>query len=310
MNEDYKKAWERERKAREAAEQILEEKSRELYQSKLRASELNKELLTQQQENINTEKLAALGTLSAGIAHEINNPLAFIVSNIYVLKKNINQYSDLIRKLNNPSENDETGLAISLDSIDKKDKITADIFVEIEEGLDRVKDIVNNLKSYSRTTPQERIQFNPNEAIEAAVKICRHKIDKQCQIELNLGDIPKIYANFNELIQVFINLIINASQAIPESVNGSIYIESRTQGSSLIFICRDNGSGISEDNIKKIFNPFFTAKPVGIGTGLGLSVSQSIINGLGGKISLAETSKNGTSFKVSIPKEQRSQERS
>ncbi len=308
----FEDAYYREKEARKQAEMILEDKTRELYISNQELKAANEELSRQQAHMVKTEKLAALGTLSAGVAHEINNPLSFVISNINALKRYCERYITVVEavKRSHAELPDTVGQAMA--SLEKKrdaDYIINDtqvIFSEVDSGLKRVSDIVLNLKSFARTNPSDRNNADINEAIRSALKILNNEIKYKCELEVNLQELPEIYCNLNEVSQVFLNIIHNAVQAIKRQ--GTISISSWYDEAINITIA-DDGEGMESETLGQIFNPFYTNKPLGMGTGLGLSVSHGIIEDLGGKISVKSELKKGTEFSIVLPVEQRKRDR-
>lgn len=291
----YKKALEREKLARQQAELILEEKVRDIHLVNEELCEANAKLKSQQKQLIRTEKLASLGVLSAGIAHEINNPLAFIKSNFTTLKRYFEAYQVSVNK-DEVSTQEMRGKPLDFDFISKD---TVLIFGEISEGMERVQDIVQELKSFARSKSSDRKLANPNDAFESAIKITYNQLKYKCSLGIKLGDIPEIECNVNELSQVFINMLMNAADAMDES--GLIEIRSWFDGTLINFTIQDDGNGIPEEHLDQIFTPFFTAKPVGKGTGLGLSVSFGIIEDLGGNIEVETEVNKGTCFHITLP---------
>lgn len=313
--ETYKVAYQREKLARQQAEQILEDKTHELMQSNIELQELNETLSRQQAQLVQTEKLAALGTLAAGIAHEINNPMAFVSSNIQALKRYCTSYVELCRLVESNQEALPEIVALGLGNVGKKRGVeyvlndTELIFSEVESGMVRVQEIVSNLKSFARAKPGERDHSDLNEAIGSALKILTNELRYKCIVSTDLKELPSIYCNLNEVSQVFLNIIHNAAQSIEKE--GSIEISSRyveMQGIIQVII-KDTGKGMDEATMAQIFDPFYTNKPMGQGTGLGLSVSHGIIETLGGSIKVTSQPKKGTSFFINFPVEQRSRPR-
>lgn len=300
----YELAYKREKAARKEAEQLLESKTHELFSINEILKEQYALLQKQQKGLVKTEKLAAIGQLSAGIAHEINNPLSYVISNVRALDKNIQKLSAL-----GDLYSDDSLMAEQANQYLKKEQFefifedNSEIFTELKEGLDRVKDIVANMRRFSRTQPGDRELTDVNEAISSALKICHSKLRNKCTLTTDLHELPKTYCNPNELIQVFMNLLINASQAVEQ--DGNIWIHSSHDHSSIKVSVRDDGAGIDESIRERIFDPFFTAKPIGEGTGLGLSVSYGLIKDLGGIIEVQSKVGEGSEFTVTLPVDQR-----
>ncbi|UTW45925.1 two-component sensor histidine kinase [bacterium SCSIO 12696] len=305
MAEDdlYKQAYEREKEARKQMEALLETKTRDLYLSNQQLQEANQTLKAQQRNMVKTEKMAAIGVLSAGVAHEVNNPLSFIKSNLNSLQ---NYYQSYYRKLLTTMAETENGQAV-LDQIFVDQDInfiendTALIFEEVTEGIQRVGTIVAKLKNFSRTHSGDFEAANINKLIKNSLTITKNELKHKCEVVLELGDTPDIMCNPNELTQVFINLVLNASQAIRKQ--GTITVRSWFEANSeqVCMTVSDTGCGIPEEHLDQIFTPFFTAKPIGEGTGLGLSVSYGLIEDLGGTITVASELNEGTTFTVRLP---------
>ena len=309
--EEYKFAYKRERFARKQSEEILEEQVRELYYLNKDLYNANQALVRHQKRTIANEKMAALGTLSAGMAHEINNPLAFVISNIRSLNKYFKAYSEIFAKIGSmPSlegsgdqllekiiQDDVKGLRKNNLQITMLDSDM--IFDDIDEGLHRVKDIIANLKNFSRSKSNEKIQGDVTDAVRSALKIMESKLKNRCEIKCSIEKLPEFPCNIGELTQVFINLFSNALEAMNN--NGLIEIDGFADDHSVTITVKDNGSGISEDMMSNIFLPFYTDKPVGLGTGLGLSISHGIIEDHGGTITVDSELGKGSIFYIWIP---------
>lgn len=289
------KALARERMARNQAEQLLETKARAIYEVNTQLNDANEQLKLQQNELIQTEKLASLGTLSAGIAHEINNPLAYIKSNIGTLSRYFHFYQEHL-----PSQGESIEMnRARADKLKFIETDAQDIFTDLMDGIERVEHIVSDLKSFARSKSTDLELNDVNESIQSAVRITNSQVKYSCEVELDLQELPLCYCNLNELSQVFINMIINASDAVEG--RGNIHISSVHQGGWITCKVVDNGKGIPESEISKVFTPFYTAKEVGKGTGLGLSVSYGIVESLKGTISVQSIVGKGSCFTIKIP---------
>ena len=260
-----------------------------------------------------SEKLAALGQLSAGVAHEINNPIAFVASNISTLQKYLEIYEQILDAQPIGEGLSVDALRSALESVKslklqlQYDYVKGDVhplMSETREGLERVQNIIQDLKNFSRTDVQLTWQMaNINHGIESTLNIVNHEFKYKAELVLELAPLPDIQCVPSQLNQVFLNLIVNASQAMDESKRGVLSIRSGvSQDESHVWVeVQDTGCGIAPENLSKIFDPFYTSKSIGQGTGLGLSVSHGIVQRHGGSIEVHSTIGEGTCFKVSLP---------
>ncbi len=266
------------------------------------STELNNRLLQ-------SEKLAALGQLSAGVAHEINNPIGYVSSNISSLNKYFLKLEDLINLYDEHFKKsysiDETkGLNDFKKSINyefiKED--TKFLLNETLEGISKVKDIITDLKNFARSDSTENWQkVDLLKNLKSTLNIVNNEIRYSADVEIDIPNLPEIECLPTQLNQVFLNLIVNAAQAVKPNVRGLIKISARELNESVIITFADNGQGIDKENILKIFNPFYTTKEVGKGTGLGLSVSHGIIQRHNGKIDVESKIGEGTVFTLTLP---------
>lgn len=257
---------------------------------------------------LESEKMASIGQLAAGVAHEINNPIGYVSSNFGTLKKYIADIFDIIdiyEKLESESaEMSDIGEAVTeiKHKVDyeyiKKDIV--DLLGESNEGIDRVRKIVQDLKDFSHVDEQEWQWANINEGINSTLNIVNNELKYKAEVIKELGDIPNVECIASQLNQVFMNLFVNAAHAIKDS--GIIRIRTRKLDDDMIVVeVTDNGRGIKQADLKNIFNPFFTTKPVGKGTGLGLSLSYSIIQKHNGRIEVKSKEGVGTKFTICLP---------
>jgi two-component system NtrC family sensor kinase len=283
---------------------LIRKISRELERKNRQLQDAYEELKATQSKIVHQEKMASIGQLAAGVAHEINNPVGFISSNIGTLKKYTDRMVEFI--------NAQTTALESLQALEqvkdirkklKLDYIIEDIGELIKEsldGVDRVKNIVQNLKSFSRVDDTEEKLTDINECMETTLNIIWNELKYKATVHKKYGDLPLIKCYPQQLNQVFMNLLVNAAQAIEKQ--GDITICTRTENDFIKVSIADTGSGIPKDKINKIFDPFFTTKEVGKGTGLGLSICYDIVKKHKGEITVDSVVGQGTTFTVILPK--------
>ena len=261
----FERAYHREKAARKQAEDELETLSREIYQKNEELSELNADLLRNQAQLVRSEKLATVGQLASGVAHEINNPLGFSLSNLSTLRDYVAELTKLVA--------DEQRLVT-----DQTKLMLDDLPILIEEtvdGLHSIQSIVKDLRNYSRDAGDQFSQTDVEACIRSTLNMLRNQITPEFDIKVSLDNLPLIDANPGKLNQVFSNLIINAIQAMP--AGGEISIDGEVDSDGLIVRIKDTGPGIPDEILSTLFEPFHTTKPVGEGTGLGLSICRAII---------------------------------
>ncbi len=252
---------------------------------------------------IQQEKMASVGLLAAGVAHEINNPIGFIKSNLSTLSK----YTDKLLEFSNAQAETLASLQADgeLKTLRRKLKIdfimddTGDLLAESVDGINRIKDIVQNLKSFSRVDEAHVKMADINNCLESTLKIIWNELKYKVRIQKEYGDLPPTRCYPQQLNQVFMNLILNGAHAIGKQ--GEIGIRTWQEEDSILIAISDTGSGIAPDKITKIFEPFFTTKEAGKGTGLGLSISYDIIKRHGGEITVESDEGRGTTFTVRLP---------
>ncbi|MFM2049155.1 MAG: hypothetical protein RI955_1703 [Bacteroidota bacterium] len=279
---------------------LLEQKVNE------RTSELNQTLEdlkhTQKQLLLN-EKMASLGQLMAGIAHEINNPINFVSSNIAPLKRDFADIETLYNRYKTsgiPSADPEIERIVKELDIDYTFKEVAELLNGIEVGAKRTAEIVKGLKTFSRMDEVEKVNYDLEEGLEGTLLLLSSKIDKkEIVVEKHFGTIPMVNCFSGKINQVFMNIIANAIDASTEK--GKVIITTKIENDNAIILIEDNGMGMSEETQAKIFDPFFTTKDVGSGTGLGLSITYGIIESHNGKIEVNSEVGKGTEFIITLP---------
>jgi two-component system NtrC family sensor kinase len=302
----YKKAYEREKTARLAAEKLLDEKTREVQSSMSTIQYQFDELKKAQGQLVQSEKMASLGQLAAGVAHEINNPIGFVISNVSTL----NEYAEVLRTFIEKSlayiDTPEDTVRNELAGISKAEDlpfVVEDIMTivkDAQEGLTRVKDIVANLKQFARTDEDESEAFDLNDNIENTIKVAWNELKYHATLIKEFDDsLPHAFGHPGQVNQVILNMLVNAAQAIES--DGEIRIRTKATDQHIVLEIEDNGCGMPDDVQAKIFDPFFTTKPVNVGTGLGLSISYGIIEKQGGKIEVRSEVGKGTCFTILLP---------
>lgn len=263
----------------------------------------NEELKNTQAQMLQREKMASVGQLAAGVAHEINNPMGFITSNLGSLQKYFAKYTGFIsvqeealKALGGDAAVEKAREKLKLDFIIDD---TEDLLAESLDGAKRVTEIVQNLKSFSRIDAAERSLASMNECLDTTLKIVWNELKYKAEIKKEYGELSETFCNPQEINQVFMNLLVNAAQAIEKQ--GVITLRTWEEDGSVKVSVSDTGSGIPEDKLQRIFDPFYTTKEVGKGTGLGLSICYDIVKKHEGKISVVSEPDTGTTFTVSLP---------
>jgi signal transduction histidine kinase len=278
--------------------QVLEEERQEQQQLIARLAETQEQL-------IQSEKLAAIGQLAAGVAHEINNPVGFVMSNFRSLEHYVEGAFTLIELFDRhidvlPAEAraQVARLKQDMDYEFVANDVRA-LVAESRDGLERVKRIVSDLRDFSRVGETDWQWANVHACLDSTLNVVMNEIKYKAKVVKAYGDLPEIECMPFQLNQVFLNLLVNAAQSIRE--RGTITLRTRTEDDHVCIEIEDTGAGMTPEVMKRIFDPFYTTKPVGKGTGLGLSVTQSIIGRHQGSISVASTPGLGTTFTLQLP---------
>ena len=282
---------------------ILEEKNNEL-------KEAYEELKQTQSKLLQQEKMASIGQLAAGVAHELNNPMAFIASNLSSLEKYINRIvifcesqAEIVKSLHQAAADEK--LAVLQNDL-KIDFILPDIrnlIAESLDGADRVRRIVQDLKNFSRIGQAELQLVNINECLDTTLNIVWNELKYKATLHKTYGDLPAIECNPQQLNQVFMNILVNATQAIERQ--GEIHINTWAERDEVAVAISDTGVGIRPEHLEHLFEPFFTTKQVGEGTGLGLSIVYDIVTkNHCGRISATSEVGKGSTFTVVLPQKQ------
>jgi two-component system cell cycle sensor histidine kinase/response regulator CckA len=230
---------------------------------------------------IHADRMASMGTMAAGVAHEINNPMAYVTTNLSFALDELERRSDREHEME-----------------------IREALHEALEGAERVRHIVQSLKTYSRVEDETVVAVDVERALDAAISMARAEMRARAVLVRTRGEVPLVSGQESRLVQVFVNLLTNAAQAIPAGDPESQRIEVETrrspEGEVVVAVC-DTGAGISPEHQARLFDPFFTTKPVGEGTGLGLSICHGIVTGLGGRIRVQSQPGAGSRFEVILP---------
>jgi signal transduction histidine kinase len=293
------RALERRSLLREAEryKKTLEERNAELAKRKAEMEQLQAQI-------VHSEKMASLGQLAAGIAHELNNPAGFIYGNMEFLKECIAGLEELL------SVYDRAALPASVAAEVEAVKVKIDYEQSLEalssivkdcyEGADRIRDVVENLRLFSRLDEAEFKKVDLHEGIESTIRLlARHFSNSSIELHRDYCGLPLVDCYAGQLNQVWMNLLVNAIHAVGH--DGHIRISTRLKNRNVLVTVSDTGRGIPPEQLDKIFDPFFTTKPVGEGTGLGLSISYGIVERHGGSISVESCPGLGTTFTVELP---------
>ena len=272
---------------------------------------LNHKLTETHQQLVQSEKLASIGLLAAGVAHEINNPIGFVLSNIGALD---GYFNNLLQMLDTYQETESqlSDLALRTRILELKDRLEFDylkddiplLMRETKDGIERVRKIVQDLKNFSHVDNSQEWQMaNLHEGINSTLNMVNSEVKYKAEIIKDYADIPLVECRPSEINQVVMNLVVNAAHAIGET-RGKITVRTRLVDSSVSIEVEDTGCGIAPENLVKIFDPFFTTKPVGKDTGLGLSLSYGIVQKHAGQMSVHSVEGKGTTFRITLPLKQ------
>ncbi|HEC18517.1 MAG TPA: response regulator [Gammaproteobacteria bacterium] len=266
---------------------------------------LIKRLQEAHEQLLQSEKMASLGQLAAGVAHEINNPVGFVNSNIGTLQKYVQQllavleaYEQAESLLDGPALQNIRSARQQADIDFLKEDVLA-LVQESHQGLTRVKQIVQDLKDFSHVDEGEWQQVDLHQGLDSTLNIVNNELKYKAEIVREYGELPFTECIGSQLNQVFMNLLVNAAHAMEE--RGVITLRTGTEDNWVWVEISDTGKGIEPEHLKRIFDPFFTTKPVGSGTGLGLSLSYGIVEKHGGRIEVDSVLGQGTTFRVCLP---------
>jgi signal transduction histidine kinase len=312
MREAREKLQEQQREL-QAKNLELEEKSRSLTERNTEIEQKNQDLENAlaklkrtQLQLVQSEKMASLGQLTAGIAHEINNPVNFVASNVSPLRRDIADLLTVLAKYEDiaaaPHLHEQFH---AVDELKKKLEFSylhqeiANLLNGIQEGARRTTEIVRGLRNFTRLGEDERKRADINKGIESTLLMLQHQLKNRVEVIKDFGIMPEIMCYPGKLNQVFMNLLANASQAIVGE--GKIFIKTSYDGEIVTISIKDTGKGMTEEVKRHIFEPFYTTKGVGEGTGLGLSITYGIIEDHDGNIEVYSTPGKGSEFVITLP---------
>lgn len=286
---------------REKAEQELRQRNAELTQ-------LNRKLSEAQDQLLQSEKLASIGQLAAGVAHEINNPIGYVHSNLSTLEKYLGSLLQLVHRYEaaEPAITDDTkrqSLAKLRHSLDLEflREDVPELMKQSKEGITRVRKIVQDLRDFSRVDcSQDWEPADLHQGLESTLNIVAAEVKYKADVVREYGQLPLVECLPPQLNQVFMNLLVNAAHAMGHE-RGKITLRTGTQGENVWLDFIDNGCGMADEIKQKIFDPFFTTKPVGKGTGLGLSLAYGIIQKHRGQLEVSSNLGQGSTFRITLP---------
>jgi len=301
------------RESRDKLEERVRERTTDLQAAnanlqaeKLRQEELIRKLEEAQNQLLQSEKMASMGQLAAGVAHEINNPIGFVNSNLGTLQRYVDNLLRLLAayaahetSLDAGARDEIRLLQQEIDAAYLKNDIGA-LLAESLDGLQRVKRIVQDLKDFSHVDKSELVWANLENGLESTLNVVWNELKYKARVVREYGGTPQIECFPSQLNQVFMNLLINAAHAIQDK--GVITIRTGHDDDKVWVEIEDSGKGIAPEHLGRIFEPFFTTKPVGKGTGLGLSLAYGIVNKHGGHIDVASQLGKGSTFRVVLPR--------
>ena len=257
-----------------------------------------------------SDRLASMGMLAASVAHEINNPLTYVLYNIESLVVDLPQISTAMERclkvLRAEIGDDAYALVVADDAELLEPSMLTDVAersMEAREGAQRIQNIAKAIGTFSRLESTRRSRVDLNSAIESAVTMARTALKARAKLVVDFGQLPPVWASEGKLSQVFLNLLINAAQAIEEgsSVQNQVEIHTWSNGDDVVATVTDTGKGVPKEHLARIFDPFFTTKPTGVGSGLGLCICRNIVTDFGGDISVESEPGEGTRFVVRLP---------
>jgi signal transduction histidine kinase len=238
----------------------------------------HQELAQAHERALQQDRLSSLGMLAAGVAHEINNPLAYVKSNVNSLYRDLQEEKQLPPALG---------------------EYVTEVLPATLEGIQRIATIVSDLRRFARGDPEPLAEYDLNDEIQAALRITHSRIEARCRVVLKLRPLPRMLGRPQQMAQVVVNLLINAAQATPDA--GQIALSTRHEGGEVVLVVQDTGQGMTPEVQQKLFQPFFSTRPIGEGTGMGLAVVHGIVSAHGGRIDVESQPGKGSTFTIRLP---------
>jgi len=299
---------------RNITERRLAEEQRRRQQEELeeRVRQVTRELEARQAQLIQAEKLASLGQMAASIAHELNNPVSYVFSNVATLDESISVllqllglYEQVEQRLGSEPSESVAGLLEQVRDLRERERVEPlvqdmkELLGDSREGLSRIREFVQSLKTFVREESGTPQLADLTQVLQMTLRMVRHEFKHKCEVHTEFGPLPALRCFPTQLNQVFMNLLINAAHAIEQ--RGEVRVTSRQEGAEAVVRITDTGRGMGPETLAKIFTPFFTTKPAGQGTGLGLSICYVIISRHKGRIDVESEPGRGTTFTVRLP---------
>lgn len=287
----------------------IQERERALIASHDALAETNARLRKSQKQLVQSEKMASLGTLAAGVAHEINNPIGFIQANLTTLRDYqavllplVEDYRGVVqaRAAAEPELREQWERRLQGEDLDFLLEDMESLVADTVEGGRRVAEIVAGLRSFAHGGGSRDELMDVNDCVSVALSLASNELKYKAEVEQSLAELPPIRGSSGQITQVLVNLLVNAVQAL-DTKGGRVRVETLLQGDSVAIRVSDNGCGIAPEHLDQLFTPFFTTKEVGSGTGLGLSISQGLVESHGGSIQAESRQGEGTQMTVILP---------
>jgi two-component system, NtrC family, sensor kinase len=301
-----------EQRRREAEQALEQQRRRQQEELEERVRLVTRELEARQAQLIHAEKLVSLGQMAASIAHEINNPVSFVASNVasldeytHVLLELLGLYQQVEQRLGSPPPESVAGLLEQVRTVREKNRLDEllqdlkELLGDSREGINRIREFVQSLKTFVREESGSPQEADINQVLQTTLRMVRHEFKDRCDVRTELAPVPPLSCFPTQLNQVFMNLVVNAAQSIEH--HGEIRITSGVEGNEAVVRITDTGAGMGPEIKARLFTPFFTTKPAGQGTGLGLSICYVIIDRHKGRIEVESEPGKGSTFTVRLP---------